>query len=91
MYIYVCVYIHIYIYIYVHLKFMCISSGHLIFISQGILVNGCVNVVISTLERRFDLKSVTSGLIAGSYDIGSLLAVIPISYLGGLVGSSKPR
>ena len=55
------------------------------------LVNGFVNVVITTLERRFDLKSAESGFIASSYDIGSLLAVIPISYFGGLMGSSKPR
>ena len=55
------------------------------------LVNGFVNVVITTLERRFDLTSAESGFIASSYDIGSLLAVIPISYFGGLVGASKPR
>ena len=55
------------------------------------LVNGFVNVVITTLERRFDLTSAESGLIASSYDIGSILAVIPISYFGGLVGASKPR
>ena len=55
------------------------------------LVNGFVNVAISTLERRFDLKSTQSGFIASSYDMGSLLAVIPISYFGGLAGASKPR
>ena len=58
---------------------------------QGMLVNGFVNVVITSLERRFDLKSAASGFIASSYDIGSLLAVIPISYFGGLAGASKPR
>ena len=55
------------------------------------LVNGFVNVAITSLERRFDLKLAQSELIASSYDIGSLLAVIPISYFGGLVGASKPR
>ena len=48
------------------------------------------NVVISSLERRFGLHSTQSGLIAGSYDIGSLLAVIPVTYLGGREGASKP-
>ena len=58
---------------------------------QGMLVNGFVNVAITSLERRFDLKSAQSGLIASSYDLGSLLAVIPISYFGGLSSASKPR
>ena len=58
---------------------------------QGMVVNGFVNVVISTLERRFGLTSAQTGLIAGSYDIGSLLSVIPITYFGGRLGSSKPR
>lgn len=55
------------------------------------VVNGCVNVVISTIEKRFGLQSALSGLIAGSYDIGSMLAVIPVTYFGGRLGSSKPR
>jgi len=68
------------------LFFLCVAST-----IQGMLVNGFVNVVITTLERRFDLRSAESGFIASSYDVGSLLAVIPISYFGGLVGASKPR
>ena len=55
------------------------------------VINGFVNVVISTIEKRFGLKSTETGLVAGSYDIGSMLAVIPISYFGGRLGSSKPR
>ena len=55
------------------------------------LVNGFVNVAITSLERRFDLKSTQSGFIASSYDMGSLLAVVPISNFGGLTGTSKPR
>ena len=58
---------------------------------QGIIVNGLINVVITTLERRFGLESVTSGQIASSYDIGSLLTVIPVTYFGGRVTASKPR
>jgi organic anion transporter 4A len=52
---------------------------------QGMVVNGFVNAVISTLERRFDLTSTMTGVIAGSYDIGSMLTVIPITYFGGMV------
>ena len=55
------------------------------------VINGYVNVVISTLERRFGLQSTTTGLVAGAYDVGSMLSVIPISYFGGRLGTSKPR
>jgi organic anion transporter 4A len=55
------------------------------------VVNGFVNVVISTLEKRFGLQSTQTGVIAGCYDIGSMLSVIPIAYFGGRLGSSKPR
>ena len=55
------------------------------------VVNGFVNVVISTIEKRFDLQSTISGYIASSYDVGSMLAVIPVAYFGGRLGSSKPR
>ena len=58
---------------------------------QGMVINGYVNVGISTIERRFGLHSAESGIIAGVYDLGSMLAVIPISYFGGRLGSSKPK
>lgn len=72
------------------------AAGVLVFLSwaaaiQGMVINGFVNVCISTLERRFGLRSTETGLIAGSYDIGSLLSVIPITYFGGRLGTSKPR
>lgn len=53
------------------------------------VVNGFVNVVISSVERRYDLSSTESGAIASCYDIASVLCLIPISYFGGL--GSKPR
>lgn len=55
------------------------------------VVNGFVNVVITTIERRFGLKSSETGLIAGGYDIASFLLLIPVSYLGGRAKASKPR
>ena len=72
------------------------AAGILVFLCwastiQGMVINGFVNVVISTLERRFGLRSTETGVIAGSYDIGSMLSVIPISYFGGRIGTSKPR
>lgn len=55
------------------------------------VVNGFVNVVITTIERRFGLRSSQSGLVAGGYDIASFLCLIPVTYLGGRPGASKPR
>ncbi len=49
------------------------------------------NVVITTLEKRFGLQSTQSGFIAGSYDLGSLVAVIPVTFYGGRPGVNKAR
>ncbi|XP_049773044.1 solute carrier organic anion transporter family member 4A1 isoform X2 [Schistocerca cancellata] len=58
---------------------------------QGMVVNGFVNVVITTIERRFGLRSSQSGLVAGGYDIASFACLVPVTYLGGRAGASKPR
>ncbi|XP_046412309.1 solute carrier organic anion transporter family member 4A1 isoform X1 [Neodiprion virginianus] len=58
---------------------------------QGMVVNGFVNVVITTIERKFGLRSSETGLIAGGYDIASFLLLVPITYLGGRSNASKPR
>lgn len=55
---------------------------------QGLIVNGFINVVITTIEKRYQLRSTESGLIAGGYDIASFLCLIPVSYFGG--SRSKP-
>lgn len=57
----------------------------------GFVVNGCVNVVITTIERRFGLSSSQTGLVASGYDIASFLALVPVTYFGGRAGASKPR
>jgi len=53
------------------------------------VVNGFVSVVISTIERRFELSSKQSGFVASGYDISSVLCLIPVSYIGGR--GHKPR
>ncbi|XP_031786219.1 solute carrier organic anion transporter family member 4A1 isoform X3 [Nasonia vitripennis] len=58
---------------------------------QGMVVNGFINVVITTIERRFGFRSSQTGLIAGGYDIASFLLLVPVSYMGGRSKSSKPR
>lgn len=55
---------------------------------QGFIVNGGVNLVITTIEKRYQMRSTESGLIAGGYDVASFLFLIPISYFGGT--RSKP-
>ena len=68
------------------LVFLCMAAT-----IQGLCINGLVNVVITSIERRFGLQSTQSGIIASSYDIGSLIIMVPVSYFGGRVGASKPR
>ncbi|CAG0922011.1 unnamed protein product [Notodromas monacha] len=58
---------------------------------QGMVVNGLVNVIISTVERRFQLSSTESGLIASFYDIGYFFCAIPVTYFGGRSQASKPK
>ncbi|KAG0725993.1 Solute carrier organic anion transporter family member 4A1 [Chionoecetes opilio] len=57
----------------------------------GMVVNGFVNVCITTIEKRYNLRSTDAGLIAGAYDLASLLCSVPVSYLGSRPGSCKPR
>ncbi len=47
-----------------------------------------MNVVITTIEKRYKMRSTESGLIAGGYDVGAFLFLAPISYFGGT--RSKP-
>ncbi|XP_069106710.1 solute carrier organic anion transporter family member 4A1-like [Argopecten irradians] len=56
---------------------------------QNMAISGFVNVILSSIERRYDLTSSESGLIASSYDISSTILLLPVSYFGGL--GSKPR
>ncbi|XP_061385578.1 solute carrier organic anion transporter family member 4A1 isoform X1 [Danaus plexippus] len=58
---------------------------------QGMVVNGFVNVVITTIEKRFGLRSMQTGVIAGGYDMASFLCLAPVTYLGGRTAASKPR
>ncbi|XP_071967053.1 solute carrier organic anion transporter family member 4A1 [Engystomops pustulosus] len=66
------------------LLFLCVAS-----FLQGMVVNGFINTVITSIERRFDLHSYHTGLIASSYDIAACLCLTFVSYFGG--NGHKPR
>ncbi|XP_062248696.1 solute carrier organic anion transporter family member 4A1 [Platichthys flesus] len=66
------------------LIFLCAAS-----FLQGMIVNGLINTVITTIEKRFDLHSYQSGLIASSYDIAACICLAFVSYFGGT--GHKPR
>ncbi|XP_044604137.2 solute carrier organic anion transporter family member 4A1 isoform X1 [Equus asinus] len=66
------------------LLFLCVAS-----FLQGMTVNGFINTVITSIERRYDLLSYQSGLIASSYDVAACFCLTFVSYFGG--SGHKPR
>ncbi|XP_033734178.1 solute carrier organic anion transporter family member 4A1-like isoform X2 [Pecten maximus] len=49
---------------------------------EGAAVNGVVNIVLTTLEKRYNLSSSQSALIVSSTDIGAIIFVLFVSYFG---------
>ncbi|KAK3093809.1 hypothetical protein FSP39_020494, partial [Pinctada imbricata] len=49
---------------------------------EGAAVNGIVNIILTTLERQFSLPSSQSGLIVSSTDIGAVIFVLFVSFIG---------
>ena len=49
---------------------------------NGALTAGYVNSVITTIEKRFEIGSSYSGLIAAAVELGGVMAVIFVSYFG---------
>ena len=46
------------------------------------VVTGLLGVVLSSIERRFDLTSSQGGWISAGYDIGSIAVLLALSYIG---------
>ncbi|GCC30041.1 solute carrier organic anion transporter family member 4C1-like [Chiloscyllium punctatum] len=69
-------------------------KGYLVFYSllgiiQGTLVNGLVNINITTIEKRYNLNSFTTGVISTGYDMSFCVLCLFVSYYG--QKGHKPR
>jgi len=49
---------------------------------QQALSSGYLNSAITTIEKRYEIPSSISGIIASMYEIGNVITVIFVSYLG---------
>ncbi|XP_065518165.1 solute carrier organic anion transporter family member 4C1-like isoform X5 [Lathamus discolor] len=61
----------------------------LLAIFQGMVVNGLINISISTIEKRYELNSSLTGLISASYDISFCILALFVSFFG--ERGHKPR
>lgn len=50
--------------------------------THSFLTNGCINVVLPTLERRFQLRSFESAMIISTYNVANCIAIAPIAFMG---------
>lgn len=50
---------------------------------EGFAVNGIANAALPALERQFKLPSTRSAIIPSSQDIGALIVVLFVSFIGG--------
>ncbi|NXC72403.1 SO4C1 protein, partial [Anhinga anhinga] len=66
-----------------------LAAYSLLAIFQGIVVNGLINVSISTIEKRYELSSSLTGLISASYDIAFCILSLFVSFFG--ERGHKPR
>uniref|UniRef100_A0A8C6P2E2 Solute carrier organic anion transporter family member n=1 Tax=Nothobranchius furzeri TaxID=105023 RepID=A0A8C6P2E2_NOTFU len=66
-----------------------ISTRATLLPGQGMIINGFINTVVTSIERRFNLRSYEAGLIASSYDIAACICLAFVSYFGGT--GHKPR
>ncbi|KAL9926854.1 organic anion transporting polypeptide 30B isoform 2-T15 [Glossina fuscipes fuscipes] len=66
---------------YARIKIFVLLLSMLVTLQQA-LSSGYINSVITTIEKRFEIPSSYSGLIASSYEIGNVITVIFVSYLG---------
>ncbi|XP_049522374.1 solute carrier organic anion transporter family member 4A1-like [Dermacentor silvarum] len=56
--------------------------------THSFLANGVINVVLPTLERRFQLRSFESAMIISTYNVANCVAIAPIAFMG--TSGNKP-
>ncbi|XP_021236347.1 solute carrier organic anion transporter family member 4C1 isoform X1 [Numida meleagris] len=66
-----------------------LAAYSLLAIFQGIVVNGLINISISTIEKRYELNSSLTGLISAGYDIAFCVLSLFVSFFG--ERGHKPR
>ncbi|KAM6229885.1 solute carrier organic anion transporter family member 4C1 [Porphyrio hochstetteri] len=66
-----------------------LAAYSLLAIFQGMVVNGLINISISTIEKRYELNSSLAGLISASYDIAFCILSLFVSFFG--ERGHKPR
>ncbi|XP_049652293.1 solute carrier organic anion transporter family member 4C1 isoform X2 [Accipiter gentilis] len=59
-----------------------LAAYSLLAVFQGIVVNGLINISISTIEKRYELNSSLTGLISASYDIAFCVLSLFVSFFG---------
>lgn len=47
---------------------------------QGFIVNGLINVTLTTLQTRYQIGTFKMGMVASTYDITGIIAVLPITW-----------
>ena len=56
---------------------------------EGFIVNGVVNVIIPALEKRYNLSSQRSAIIASGNDFGAFIFFVFVGYIGERVHKPK--
>lgn len=70
------------------IKYFLLITFFVVFL-VGIVVNGLINISISTIEKRYELNSSLTGLISASYDIAFCVLSLFVSFFG--ERGHKPR
>ncbi|NWI84515.1 SO4C1 protein, partial [Pitta sordida] len=66
-----------------------LATYSLLAICQGIVVNGLVNISISTIEKRYEFNSFLTGVMSASYDLAFCMLSLFVSFFG--ERGHKPR
>ncbi|KAF2357632.1 Organic anion transporter polypeptide OATP [Trinorchestia longiramus] len=57
----------------------------------GMVHMGFVNVSLTTIEKRYHMKSEHTGMIAGAFNVAFCVMCLPIAYLASQPGASRAR